>query len=198
MTPVFQFRLVVSGVPDDDAIQAVLALDGSPAVEISHIEALGVVWFDRPAPDLATAIAGAALDLERLGLRPTRTEPRELVTIPEAAGRLGRPAERLRPRLMAGLNDPHAPTPHRTCPAGSEPMFVWDDIATWVRQHLDPALPDDTPVLNAGTTALRLRRHVLEGASVAPLVALADPTHVTRPAIPRAIRRPADNRRPHD
>ncbi|WP_033340076.1 hypothetical protein [Catenuloplanes japonicus] len=158
MTPVFQFRMVVDTPPTEAQAVALVALPDSPAVEIAPEEQTGVVWFDRSASLLAEALVTAARDLERVGLRPIRVEPRDPVTIPEAAARLGRSAEWFRDWLAGTRGEPGAPKPLPMRVTGPEKLFSWDDLTEWVRERLDPGLPDDPPVLNAAGLVLRLRR----------------------------------------
>ncbi|MDR7278636.1 hypothetical protein [Catenuloplanes atrovinosus] len=158
MMPVFQFRMVVDTPPTEAQAVALVGLPDAPAVEVAPEEQVGVVWFDRSAPRLATAIVSAAHDLERVGLRPIRVEPRDQVTVPEAAARLGRPAEWFRTWLTGTLGEPGAPSPMPMRPAGRERFFSWDDVEAWARERLDPDLPDGPPVLTAATLVLRLRR----------------------------------------
>ncbi|MFI5844445.1 hypothetical protein ACIA8K_32590 [Catenuloplanes sp. NPDC051500] len=165
MTRVFQFRMVVDTPPTDAQAVALVALPDSPAVEIAPEEEVGVVWFDRPAPRLAEAIVTATHDLERAGLRPVRVEPRDPVTIPEAAARLGRQVEWLRARLAGANGEQGAPVPLPMRAAGREKLFSWDDITEWARERFDPGLPDDPLVLTAAGLVLRLRRcaHGVDG-----------------------------------
>lgn len=168
MTPVFQFRVVVDTPPTDAQAAALVSLPDSPAVEVAPEEQVGVIWFDRSAPRLAEAIVAAAHDLERVGLRPIRVEPRDPVTVPEAAARLGRPAEWFRDWLTGTSAEPGAPAPLPMRAAGREKFLSWDDITEWVRERLDPGLPDDPPVLAAAGLVLRLRRcaHGVDGLPV--------------------------------
>jgi hypothetical protein len=169
--PTFQFRMLVGHVPDDEQVRGILALDDTSTVELAPEEAVCLVWCDRTAPTLAEAIVSAALDLERLGLRPLRVEPRDPVTASEAAGRLGRPVESFRSWLSSTVAEPDAPTPIRMRTVGPEPIYSWDDIAAWVRERLDANVPMDPPVIEAATLALRLRRCIQGAAGVEPLLA---------------------------
>ncbi|MFI5845838.1 hypothetical protein ACIA8K_39645 [Catenuloplanes sp. NPDC051500] len=171
MVGLFQFRMVTDPMPDDGMVQAILDLDDESVVEFAPEENIGYVWFARTAPSLADAIVAATLELERVGLRPVRVEPRELVTVGEAAARLGRPVQEITAWWEGELSEPDLPSPCEMRSDGSGVIFLWDDIAAWVRTRLGETVPDDPQILMAATAALRLRGFRQAEPGVEPLVA---------------------------
>ncbi|WP_033342061.1 hypothetical protein [Catenuloplanes japonicus] len=188
MTAIFQFRVLVAPAPDDTQTMGILALDDTSAVEIAPEENTGLVHFDRSAPSLASAIATATLDLERLGLRPCRPGQRELVTIPEAASRFALAVEDFRARLTGTLSERHAPRPIRKYTVGDEPVFEWPELAEWTRNRIGYVIPDDGPTLDAAGLAMRLRLHIHAGdvPDIDTLTALVTPPREHRRENPRS------------
>ena len=96
--PIHHFTLVVDGpdLQDDTRIGAVCEA-GCDDAAIGRVDGIQYVYFDREAASLDQAILSAVTDLARIdGVDVVRIADAELVSMPDAAHRIGRTREGMR------------------------------------------------------------------------------------------------------
>lgn len=137
------------GQREDTAHSFTLILEGPDPLTDEHLNSLvdagcddamfgarsGVPWaaFDRKAPSLAEAVAGAIRQVEGAvpGLRAVRVEPEELVSAAEIARRVGRTRETVRLWIEAKRGRGNFPPP--ACTVGPRrTLWRWADVAQWL------------------------------------------------------------------
>ena len=92
-----QFTLVISGDLEADATTDALFDAGCDDATFGTVDQVGYADFIREAPTLGEAVRSAIRQVESVsGLRVTRIEPDDLVTMTEIAERLGRSRESVR------------------------------------------------------------------------------------------------------
>lgn len=159
------FTLIIDG--DVDAHIDELFAAGCDDATFGSIDNTQYAEFDREADSPAHAIITAINDVESVkGLRVTRVEPNELVTISEIAARLGRSRESVR-LLATGQRGAGARAGQRAFPAPvshlrtRNKLWRWTDIAAW-DGRLSPADVAASRVLIAANAALELRNQFSE------------------------------------
>jgi hypothetical protein len=170
------FTLVIDG--DVDAHIDELFEAGCDDAMFGSVEGTQYAEFDREGGTLAHAIVSAIGDVESVnGLRVTRVEPNELLTISELASRLGRSRESVRllavgeRGVRAGQRPFPAPASHlRT----RNKLWRWTDVAAW-DGRISPTDVTASRVLIAANAALELRNQSSElpGDAVRELAGLA-------------------------
>lgn len=117
-----------------------------------------VIEFDREAPNLATAIASAVRDVEKIpGLRAVGLACEELVTLLDIAQRvsLSREAVRLWSTGQRGPGD--FPTPVVTT-SGGERLWDWREVSKWLRRRPELEMfAEETHIMITANLVLRTR-----------------------------------------
>lgn len=165
------YTLVIDGEVDahiDELFEA-----GCDDATFGSVDGTQYAEFDREADSLAHAILSAIGDVESVeGLRVTRVEPNELVTLSEIATRLGRTRESVR-LLAAGKRGADFPAPASHLRTRNK-LWRWTDIAAW-DGRLSAADLVASRVLIAANAALELRNQAsnLPGDTARELAGLA-------------------------
>lgn len=123
------FTLIIEGDLDskiDELFEA-----GCDDATFGSVDGVGYADFDREEPTFAEAVVEAIKDVESVGgLRVSRIEPEDLVTISDIATRFGQSRESIRLYISGerGLGGFPAPVSHlRT----RNRLWRWSEVATW-------------------------------------------------------------------
>ncbi len=155
----FQFTLMVEGrdVLAPDVADALFEAGCDDAL-VGSVDGISYLDFDREAPSLADAILSAIHDVESVpGVEVTRLADSDLVSMADIAERLGRTRESVR-LLVSGERGAGGFPPPITNPTARYRLWRWTEVAAWIRQHLNPGMEAEEPLVTAIGTALELRR----------------------------------------
>ena len=127
----YEFVLVIDGPVDDDRVIDRLYERGCSDATFGSVDGVGLGEFIREATSFPGAVTSAIRDVESVrGLRVTRIEPDDIVTLSEIAERLGRTRESV--RLLAagerGRGDFPAPISHLRARSR---LWRWSEVARW-------------------------------------------------------------------
>jgi hypothetical protein len=127
--------------------------------------------FTREAPTLADAVFSAIHDLETSvpGLRVTRIESDELVTLSVIARRTGRSRESIR-LLAAGRRGPGGFPEHVDYVDGPARMWFWSEVAAWFARYAgeEPEAPGISAFTRALNGVLEARKQLAQLSAIAP------------------------------
>ncbi len=150
-----QFTLVIAG--DLERAEAIDALfeAGCDDATFGTVDYVGYGDFVREAPSLAEAVRSAIEQVESVpGLRVSRVEPDDLVTMNEIAERMGRSRESVR-LLIKGARGPGGFPPPASHLKARSRLWRWSEVAAWaknVRASVDPRAAALIAMVNAALT----------------------------------------------
>ena len=153
-----QFTLVISGDLEADAKIDALFDAGCDDATFGTVDHVGYADFIREASSFGKALRSAIRQVESVpGLRVTRIEPDDLVTMTEIAERLGRSRESVR-LLVQGARGPGGfPAPVSHLKARSR-LWRWSEVAAWAEKvSIDAPGSRESLFIAAVNAALTLR-----------------------------------------
>ncbi len=152
------FTLIISGDLEADPTIDALFEAGCDDATFGTVDHVGYADFTREARSFGEAVRSAIRQVESVsGLRVTRIEPDDLVTMTEIAERLGRSRESVR-LLVQGARGPGGfPAPVSHLKARSR-LWRWSEVAAWVQKiQPDAEMPRESVFIAAVNAALTLR-----------------------------------------
>ncbi len=152
------FTLVISGDLESEPTIEALFEAGCDDATFGSVDRVGYGDFVREAPSLAAAVGLAIAQVESVpGLRVTRVEPEDLVTMSEIAERLGRSRESVR-LLITGARGPGGfPAPISHLKARSR-LWRWTEVAEWAAEISTPVDCHAAALIAAINAALTIRQ----------------------------------------
>ncbi len=175
------FELVIAGLDRDDLDTVDQLYEaGLDDALVGWVHGVAVATVDREAPDILDAVLTAIRQVESVnGLRVTRVEDDQLVTLAEIAERTGRTRETVR-QWSEGIIREGFPPPALRAEARSK-LWRWADVAAWLG---DEDAAADARVIGAVNAALELRgaREALDPDAFAAVRELLTATPEGRPS----------------
>lgn len=159
---VHEFTLVIDGDLDSEGGLEALFEAGCDDATFGTVDGVGYADFVREARTCGDALRSAIEQVESVsGLRVTRVEPDDLVTMSEIAERLGRSRESVR-LLVAGDRGPGGFPPPVSHLRARSRLWRWSEVAAWAKRHDQPADPVAAAEIAAVNAALALRKSLAE------------------------------------
>jgi predicted DNA-binding transcriptional regulator AlpA len=153
---VWDFRLMLEDLPDDDATFDALYEAGCGDGSFGWVEGVAHVDFDREAPTFLDAVISAIRDVESVPpVRVLEVDPDELLTMADIAQRLGRTRESV--RLLVRGKRGKGGFPEPVLGTGKWRFWRWSDVLAWLDEVPDAVL-ERARVTDAVNAALELRR----------------------------------------
>jgi len=118
--------------------------------------------FDREAPTLADAVAGAVRALESVELVALRVIDQDLVTLADIADRIEQSRESVRRYATGERGAGGFPPPANPARDGTV-FYRWSEVVPWLEEHVSISVPQVDPALvfaNLIVQARQLRRRV--------------------------------------
>ena len=152
----FDFRLVLTELPDEDAVFDALYEAGCDDGSFGWVDDLAFVDFDREARSLVEAMTTAIRDVESVPpIRVAHVESEDLLTMADIARRLGRTRESVRLLVEGKRGKGGFPAPELG--TGTWRFWRWSDVLAWL-DDIPEAELERARVIDAVNAALELRR----------------------------------------
>ena len=153
---VWDFRLMLEDLPDDDATFDALYEVGCGDGSFGWVDGVAHVDFDREAPTFLDAVTSAIRDVQSVPpVRVLEIDPDELLTMADIARRLGRTRESV--RLLVEGKRGKGSFPEPVLGTGKWRFWRWSDVLAWLDDVPDEIL-ERARVTDAVNAALELRR----------------------------------------
>lgn len=157
-----EFTLVISGDLDDDSALDALFEAGCDDATFGSVDGVGFADFIREAPSFLEAVRGAIEQVESVpGLRVTRVEPDDLVTMSEIAERLGRSRESVRLWISGARGPGEFPQPVSHLKARTR-LWRWSEVTAWTERQGTSSDRLKASLIAAVNAALALRDSAAE------------------------------------
>lgn len=126
------FTFVLDHDPTDDEIE-LLYDEGCDDAGPETRNGVGLLHFDREAPELADALISAIQDTERAGLTVTAVQCEDLVSLNDVAARTGRTYESVR-MWATGQRGPGGFPP--AYQGGGVSLYSWAQVLDWLNTNM--------------------------------------------------------------
>ena len=155
-TTVWEFRLMLHELPDDDEVFDALYEAGCGDGSFGWVDDVAHVDLDREAPTFLEAVTSAIRDVESVPpIRVERVESDDLLTIADIARRLGRTRESV--RLLVEGKRGKGGFPEPVLGTGKWRFWRWAEVLAWLEDFPESEL-ERIRVVDAVNAALELRR----------------------------------------
>ncbi len=154
----YQFTLVTSADLDDEAVVDALFEAGCDDATLGSVDGVGYADFVREGDSFGEAVRSAIQQVESVpGLKVSRVEPDDLVTMSEIAERMGRTRESVR-LLIRGDRGPGGFPPPVSHLKSRSRYWRWSDVAAWASRIESGALESQQALLVAAINAALILR----------------------------------------
>jgi hypothetical protein len=135
----FDFTLILDLDDEDwsDPMYEALYGAGADDATIGRSNGVDFASFTREADDLLDAVVSAIETIEGagVGVRVTRVEPDDLVSIADIARRTGRTRESIRLLILGDRGPGGFPAPTARLGSGRSRVWWWADVAEWFKSY---------------------------------------------------------------
>lgn len=154
----YQFTLVIEGDLEVEAVVDALFEAGCDDATLGSVDGVGYADFVRAGNSFGEAVRSAIRQVESVpGLKVTRVEPDDLVTMSEIAERLGRTRESVR-LLISGARGPGGFPPPVSHLKSRSRFWRWSDVAAWASRSGSGPMDSRQALLVAAINAALILR----------------------------------------